>query len=98
MSKHTPGPWRALLSSGYIYSPDVVVARVGDYADAELLRHSRGRWDADTQLIASAPDMLEALERLAKAVILPSGSIIGLMREDFIAARVAIAKAKGELI
>ena len=61
--------------------------------DGEVVLEAAARIEAQAAMLR---ECVEALEHLAKAVILPSGSIIGLMREDFIAARVAIAKAKRE--
>lgn len=54
----------------------------------EIARTLVTRWNAHN-------DMLEALKRFAGATLTPDGHVIGLMREDFEAARAAIAKAQG---
>lgn len=55
--KHTPGPWTAISSDRgvLIDSPTAMVAKVP---------FSGSQADADGQLIAAAPDLLEALERV----------------------------------
>lgn len=66
MSKCTPGPWRA-GPGGRILAPEpqtVLVCRVGAYDDPDLLPYCRERWQADARLIAAAPELLNALERL----------------------------------
>lgn len=49
---HTPGPWR--YSGKYVFSNHSLypIAEVGDIAN----------WEANTRLIAAAPDLLEALK------------------------------------
>jgi len=49
MSRYTEGPWRA--------APALQVCKVGAFDDPEMLRHSKSRWEADTHLIAAAPEM-----------------------------------------
>ena len=55
MSKHTPGPWRALNDSREDWS---CVVNRHDYTIA------RGMKAADARLIAAAPEMLEEIARL----------------------------------
>lgn len=50
----TPGPWRGYKNSGYVYGPDVVVAKCGEFKDKELLRFNKERWGNDTAYIAAA--------------------------------------------
>jgi hypothetical protein len=61
MSKHTPGPWKS-NKIGYIYGHDVVVAVVGTYGAKDMLEFCKDRWDADTRLIAAAPELLDECE------------------------------------
>ena len=78
MSKHTPGPWVPEIygERNYVVGPD-------DKSVASITRKE------DANLIAAAPDLLEALEEIASY---PSLDAQELMR----IARKAIARAKGE--
>ncbi len=55
--KHTPGPWE-FLNDRSIVSGDVLIAQTSRISD---------RHQADACLIATAPEMLEALEAVAIA-------------------------------
>lgn len=57
---HTPGPWRVIRNTGIIAAADCHVAKVGDFADKQLLPFNRKRWEADAALIASAPSLASA--------------------------------------
>jgi hypothetical protein len=70
---HTPGPWKGYKHTGYVYGPDVVVCRCGDFLDKELLPYNRERWAADTLLIAAAPDLLEVAKRCEAMVSTDQG-------------------------
>lgn len=92
MSKHTPGPWivKERVAGFDILAPESVYAVAedpgGDYGVIDDLQ--------DARLIAAAPDLLEALEGTA-ALLEQLGFVSGdSLTVD--AARVAIAKAKGE--
>jgi hypothetical protein len=90
---HTPGPWKGYKHTGYVYGPDVVVCRCGDYLDKELLPYNRERWAADTLLIAAAPDLLQAAEQLIDSI----GSADQPPTLSSVEAlRVAVAKATGQ--
>ena len=90
MSKHTPGPWS--LRGRTIRGPHpkdpkgrtrIVAAAIwdrGTYVDEA---------EANADLIAAAPELLEALERV-KA----TGVFLGAIPQEMVDA--AIAKAKGE--
>jgi hypothetical protein len=65
MSKHTPGPWQWTKGDKYSYprvgdSADHTIADVWD--DSSLAVVSREQGEANAQLIAAAPELLEALK------------------------------------
>ena len=84
---HTPGPWIAI--------PTTAISRNANTVRMDVVTTS-GEWNpafvagdilpADARLIASAPDLLAALERLAHPMA---------DDEDLDYARAIIAKAKG---
>ena len=85
MSKHTPGPWREL------------VTRIDDangYQICHLDLHgkSEAERDANRRLIAAAPDLLEALKEALDVCIWPSRALSDIHDK----ASAAIAKAEGE--
>ena len=81
MSKYTPGPWKFI---------DVIGCCAIEAADRQLLKYMSPTSTnvANARLMASAPDLLEALE----AVL----SVADRATDEFDLARAAIAKAKGE--
>jgi hypothetical protein len=84
VSKHTPGPWASVHDADgdyLIMSPESGRFIAVTYTDAE-------QDEANARLIAAAPEMLEALER-----ILPS--LQGTGHANTV--RAVIRKAKGEL-
>ena len=95
MGKHTPGPWNATkfnpatgeIDDCYLYvEPGISV----------IERKVKGRDQHDTAnaiLIAAAPDLLEALERLVSAA---RDVDHGYMDQAIDNAESAIAKARGE--
>lgn len=56
MSKHTPGPWEADIWGGKWYVVDLNDIAVASCGDS----------NANANLIAAAPDLLEALESVSK--------------------------------
>lgn len=91
MSKHTPGPW---LQNKY----GSVVDRAGDGVQfrgvSTLCSGSDERIEeaeANTRLIAAAPDLLEALEDCVQAM-----QMFRVNGQILVNAKAAIAKAKGE--
>lgn len=96
---HTPGPWRdegngdiqGIEDNGYGRGP-VDVCSV-------YLRTAPGRTEANTRLIAAAPDLLEALQDLVE--ILDMALMVGIPTlprgadGPAVKARAAIAKATG---
>lgn len=100
MSKHTPAPWVVHFrtdGSSYISMGD---PNKGPHKAADLfLTADGGESDlADARLIATAPDMLEALDAIANHYDQTgySGGWKSLALEMAEVARVAIAKATGE--
>ena len=82
MKTHTPGPWHVGMRPGpIIYGP--IGEQVADLRGPTL---EKDESIANTHLIASAPDLLSALERLAHPMA---------DDEDLDYAREVIAKAKG---
>jgi hypothetical protein len=92
--KHTPGPWNT-TGNGLVYSVDEVVA------DATFGCMNGETTIANARLIASAPDLLAALQEIAAAGYDSAHSYPGagwlIAHEKFAAfARAAISKATGE--
>ena len=80
MSEHTPGPWSFELHNEDFYIGGET-AVCGTFAQDHA-----GEEEANARLIAAAPELLEALERIRDHTFSPSSTI----REW---ARAAIAKA-----
>ena len=88
MSKHTPGPWAI-----YVNAPsDIVIRKMSKdgYELCSIARVSSGY--ANARLIAAAPELLEALQKIAGNTYdeWTNGAEAGRI------ARAAIAKATGE--
>lgn len=98
MSKHTPGPWKydPIYDDGSMLKQRLLPARIischGDRHDVAEFTFCGVPSYADACLIATAPELLEALKRCLE--IMENGGRWTL--EDQNAARAAIAKAKGE--
>lgn len=88
-TKHTPGPWRKSATTQNAVICDSITGHDCktnvDYYGGHLIAESIFS-EADRDLIASAPDLLEALQDL---LIFDNG------KPEFDAARAAIAKATG---
>lgn len=94
MSKHTPGAWEVISGHNFITivaadNKPPVVCRIKNEVTPQKLT---GEDHANARLIAAAPDLLEALEKLAR---LGNGDQYGNSEGNMIA-RAAIAKATGE--
>ena len=85
MAEHTPGPWRS--ESPYVSAPSGEHRKMVADCDQYL---SDDECEANTRLIAAAPELLAALEGLMH----PHGGVIGTTK--VIAMRNLIAKARGE--
>lgn len=102
IEQHTPGPWT--VDSGSVwtqrpaYEDGTQYARVA-YMDRDCEYTRPTERDANARLIAAAPELLEALQRILYAATAPAGAANGeaAMCEHLKeAARAAIAKATGE--
>ena len=96
MSKHTPGPWRA-VHHGYN-----LAIRAGDIIDPLAYFPNAESFDpaateANARLIAAAPELLAALRLcvLKFSQLLDTGMTLGMARA-LDEARAAIAKAEGQ--
>ena len=95
MNGHTPGPWReGIEGNNRVYSPD---GRGDDSGLIAVVYKGRG----NIRLIAAAPDLLEALDRLLGAYIALArsgdcGSWSPENDDEVVSARAAIANAKGD--
>ena len=102
--KHTPGPWIYDKDSGELYgvgSPERRHAHlVGAFHCGRLDDSNDARPLAiDAQLIAAAPELLEALKTMSKLIVNTFGGgydIHGCKRPWLQSAEDAIAKAEGE--
>jgi hypothetical protein len=99
MTKFTPGPWTAVGT--IVLSPDTC-GEVGCCGIAECFHGSQPEIaEANAQLIAAAPDLLEALRNLSAtvdaAILSGDWKVDGACDPDMDikAARAAIAKATG---
>ena len=90
MSKHTPGPWEIQTTTGlqiYITQPQNILNRKpGFYAEVRRFTTNVDEVKANANLIAAAPDLLEACEI---ALASDDRNVQHVLRS-------AIAKAKGE--
>ena len=87
MAEHTPGPWEVRTTPGSPEDPCQV--GTGMVYTADACGPSLEERDANAHLIAAAPEMLEALERIAGKHY----QSVGYAREQ---ARAAIKKARGQ--
>ena len=96
--KHTPGPWKAIRDPCHYDTLSTVIG--GLHEKRRGLEHQLivqvGGWDVDqqeanTRLIAAAPELLEALESIME---FDGPRLLGATGASL--ARAAIAKATGE--
>lgn len=103
MSKHTPGPWKKYDSA----FPQFFVTTDGkDICKVSSEDVSMLEAEANARLIAAAPDLIEALEKMVEYAHQYSGRersqsaameiVETPISDDVAAARAAIAKARGE--
>ena len=89
--KHTPGPWINLGNGDIIARSENYCGGEKDIASVFLTSNDEDEWNA--QLIAAAPDLLEALRGALEHWPVPSS--ICKDRPAWKAARAAIALATG---
>lgn len=87
-AKHTPGPWRAKRLATYEEPGWVVLWPDKNGTHMRRLDYSGNFTSADAALIAAAPELLEALQRVV--------AISDRKHDAWDAAKAAIAKATGE--
>ena len=103
-TNHTPGPWKADLSPGSFRTVDGADGECVAKVDLVITKANSNKWqpdtettEANTRLIASAPELLEALQALVDYCQTPRHQSEGMTRApkqsqiDF--ARAAISKA-----
>lgn len=95
-AEHTPGPWDIMEGRTLLHIETAHNAPVAGLAICSVSRAGQ----ANARLIAAAPDLLEALERLVSTHCAAADMGPNLMGADeepeVIAARAAIAKATGK--
>lgn len=104
MNKHTPGPWIVTDSGvfdrcGRIIVPEIKAHDVKDaaFSSGAVLKAQDDGGESNANLIAAAPDLLEALEGLLTAVSEHYTEDLNMdVVEAIIPARAAIKRAKGE--
>lgn len=106
MSKHTPGPWRLLpleSDKNYLRICRTQIGRQYKIANVHLVRYEgmpdyfRQRDDtesvANAQLIAAAPDLLDALQEIVTAIDIDEFN----QANQITKARAVIAKTTGKI-
>jgi hypothetical protein len=88
MNKFTPGPWHRIDGDRNVYSASGAICK----NPVILCGGSAARnWEANARLIASAPDLLEALD-----LMVTTHDEGGWPSATIVIARAAIARARGE--
>lgn len=88
MSTFTPGPWERLTFSNHEIQTDFAMVKIG--GRVHMVGYSQEDC-ANALLIASAPDLLEALSEIVN-----EGGKFVMTQDTHRKARAAIAKARGE--
>ena len=93
----TPGPWAAFTDD---INEHTNIVAFKERTDCVFSLPGRDKREPDVQLIAAAPELLEALERARDAIgaaidALPTGWARETCEHEIEVARAAIAKAKG---
>lgn len=95
MSKYTKGPWKAVKDSPLTYA---IVIYSSDYDVVAVLDTDNPNDKANAQLVAAAPDLLEACEKALHVIDDLSQDILTEDNEflsEIIDIKEAIKKAKG---
>ena len=100
MNEFTPAPWFRYKDrhDDSIVASDGIIGNIICDAPSEG-KLSIERWEANVHLIAAAPDIYEALQKLVKASPFKptaTGLMVDLSFEDILLAQQALAKANGE--
>jgi hypothetical protein len=106
MTTHTPGPWTAKPDDAAVIAfhfhgdiDEVVCSTAGQAIDAAFFSGIPGRAEANTRLIAAAPELLEALmvcRDCLLAVMPHADRVRDIAQQGIDAAHAAIAKATSE--
>lgn len=98
---HTKGPWK--VGSWFNGRLAIIVADISDYSIVAELTGAKKNYEENANLIAAAPDLLEALENANELItqLLPGVRYIALQDYGFLNQVclnnvAAIKKAKGE--
>jgi hypothetical protein len=96
-SKHSPAPWRSVLSDSIAGDDtDATWIQCDDHSIAELICPA-DEMEANANLIAAAPDLLAALEECVRELVSwEMDPETDTAAEPLNMARAALAKAKGE--
>ncbi len=95
MSTHTPGPWKACERGAYrdFDGASRVINTADDSVRVAAVHHEGSPEDeANTRLIAAAPELLEVLKAIAGNV---AATVVVLTRDEMEKIRNVIAKAEG---
>ena len=97
MAEHTPGPWRPGHVDHWERGEKVAVRaeEVDDQPYIAFLPDLDGKVMANAQLIAAAPDLLNACDVLVKCFESPDDHFPEVLDAALAAGRAAIAKAEG---
>ena len=94
--QHTPGPWAYIVPDGHAVRHPQIYSDFGPVANATWLGENKlDQLNANARLIASSPDLLEALIMCCQSMssVLPDFNPFDQAAYD--KARTAIAKATG---
>jgi hypothetical protein len=107
-TQHTPGPWRAFhANSSICVDAAEPIQRVEDLGEAMFVECFGLNREANARLIAAAPELLEALERVEARLTAVARAFyvvgtpkalreaLSTWKEDIEPARAAIANVKG---
>lgn len=92
MTAHTPGPWVVTVTDdggSMVHAPNCAIATVWPAPDSKAGDNRQSAINA--RLIAAAPEMLEALQRVIRLVGDPEQTLADIVN----CAHAAIAKATG---
>ena len=84
MSKHTPGPWSVTL----LFDGDIRIKNIDNGINQNNLMR-----EATAQLIAAAPELIDALQRVMRHI--PDNAGGASLSDDMHRAKKAITKATG---